>query len=241
MNFFKRFLEIIFPSHCVSCAKIVSKKSLFCEICWPKLQFINEPKCAICGYPFEFQGLSLLCAKCLTKKPSFDKAISIFRYNHVLRSVIGNLKYRDQTFLAQKFAPLLLEKIKDQIPNSPIIIAVPLHKKRLQKRKFNQAILLAKNLQKLAPQLIFLPDFLIRTKHTKPQTALKKKERENNLKNVFALNEKYLDKVRGQNFLLIDDVTTTGATLENCARVLKKHGAKKITALTIAKTALFTN
>jgi ComF family protein len=241
MNFLKKILEIIFPSHCLFCSKIVSKKSLFCEICWPKLQFINEPKCTICGYPFEFQGLSLLCAKCLTKKPSFDKAISVFRYNHILRSVIGNLKYRDQTFLAQKFAPFLLEKIKNEIDILPIIVAVPLHKKRLQKRKFNQAVLLAKNLQKLAPQLDFFSDFLIRTKNTKPQATLRKKQRENNLKNVFAINKKYLNQVRGKNFLIIDDVTTTGATLENCAKVLKKHGAKKIIALTIAKTAFFTN
>jgi ComF family protein len=117
-------------------------------------------------------------------------------------------------------------------------VVVPLHKKRLLQRKFNQSALLAKNLQKLAPQLIFFSDFLIRTKHTKPQTTLKKKQRENNLKNAFALNEKYSNQVRGKNFLLIDDVTTTGATLENCAKVLKKHGAKKIVTLTIAKTAL---
>ncbi len=238
MKIFKSFCQIIFPSHCVSCDKIVSQKSLFCLDCWSKLQFITEPKCAICGYPFEFQGLSLLCAKCLTKKPSFDKAVAVFRYNYVLRKVVSTLKYSDQTFLAKKFAPLLFDKIKNEIADFDLIAAVPLHRKRLQKRKFNQAVLLAQNLAKLAPTLKFFPDLLIRTKNTKPQIQLKKKERENNVKNIFALNAKYKELIKNKKILLVDDVTTTGATLENCAKVLKKCGSKKVVALTIAKTAL---
>lgn len=237
MSFLTKILEIIFPSHCVACEKIVSARALFCHACWPKLQFISEPKCAICSYPFEFQGLSLLCGKCLNKKPAFDKAISVFRYNEILRKIIGDLKYRDQTFLAKKFAPILFEKARKEINDCDIIIAVPLHFKRLRKRKFNQAVLLAKVLAKSAPQLKFFPDFLLRTKHTKPQIELKKKERENNLKNIFVVNEKYLGIIKGKKILLLDDVTTTGATLENCAKVLKKRGAKKVVALTIAKTA----
>lgn len=238
MKIFKNFVKIIFPSHCLACEKIISADGLFCANCWPKLQFISEPKCAICAYPFEFQGLSLLCAKCLTKKPSFDKSVAIFRYNWVIRKIISSLKYRDQTFVAKKFARLLFDKAKNEIAACDLIIAVPLHYKRLKKRKFNQAILLAKNLSKFAPEKKFYVDFLVRIKHTKPQVELKKKERENNLKNAFALNEKYLQLVRGKKIILIDDVTTTGATLENCAKVLKKSGAIEVVTLVIAKTAL---
>ena len=82
----------------------------------------------------------------------------------------------------------------------------------------------------------FFPDLMVRIKDTKSQIFLKKKERENNLKNVFAVNEKYLETVKGKNILLVDDVMTTGATVENCAKILKKHGAKKVKVLTIAKT-----
>lgn len=238
MKILQSFLKIIFPSHCLACEKIISSDGLFCFDCWPKLQFISEPKCAVCSYPFEFQGLNLLCGKCLEKKPSFDKAIAIFRYNHILRRVVSSLKFRDQTFLAQKFAKLLFDKSKNEIADCDFIIAVPLHVKRLKKRRFNQSVLLAKNLQKLAPQKEFYCDFLIRTKATKPQMELKKKDRESNLKNVFAVNEKYREMVRGKKIILLDDVFTTGATLENCAKVLKKHGAKKVVVLTIAKTAL---
>lgn len=238
MKILKNFLKIIFPSHCLACEKIISADGLFCEHCWPKLQFISEPKCAICAYPFEFQGLSLLCLKCLTKRPSFDKAVTIFRYNHVIRKIVSSLKYRDQTFLAKKFAPLLFDKAKNEIADCDLVVAVPLHVKRLRKRKFNQSILLAKNLLKFSPEKVFYSDFLVRTKNTTPQVELKKKERESNLKNAFEVNEKYRELVRGKKILLIDDVTTTGATLENCAKVLKKCGAKKVVVLTIAKTAL---
>ena len=236
MKILKFLWEIIFPNHCLSCEKIISFDGLFCEKCWMKLQFISEPKCQICAYPFEFQGLNLLCGKCLTQKPSFDHTITIFRYNHILKKIIAALKYRDQTFLGKKFARILFDKAKHEIRDCDLMVAVPLHVKRLRKRKFNQAVLLAKNLLKLVPELQFFPDLLIRTKNTKTQIELRKKERESNLKNVFILNEKYRERLGGKKILLLDDVMTTAATLENCAKILKKHGAKKVVVLTIAKS-----
>lgn len=146
------------------------------------------------------------------------------------------MKYRDQTFLAQKFARIIFDKSKNEIKDCELMVAVPLHVSRLRKRKFNQAVLLARNLLKLTPKMQFFPDLMVRIKDTKSQIFLKKKERENNLKNVFAVNEKYFGIVKGKNILLVDDVMTTGATVENCAKILKKHGAKKVKVLTIAKT-----
>lgn len=241
MKIVKKILEIIFPSHCLSCEEIVNKEALFCNVCWPKLQFISEPKCKICSYPFEFQGFELICAKCLTKKPSYDKAISLFRYNDILKKIITSFKYHEQTLIAQKLSKLLISRAKDEIANTDIIIAVPLHVKRLRKRKFNQAILLARTLSKnhdLDRNIKFFPDFLIRTKNTIPQAELHKTEREKNLNGAFAFNEKYQDLIKGKNILLVDDIITTGATLEGCAFILKKHGAKKVIAITIAKTTL---
>lgn len=240
MKIIKKILEIIFPNHCLSCEKIINPDGIFCEECWPKLQFISEPKCQICSYPFEFQGLNLLCGKCLTKKPSFDKLITIFRYNHIIRRIVTSFKFRDQTFLAKKFARLLFNKSREEISDCDFVISVPLHVKKLRQRKFNHTVLLAKNLLKLAPKKVFYSDFLVKTKSTKAQIELKKQDREKNLKNAFEVNKKYLELLRGKKILLIDDVTTTGTTLENCAKILKKHGAKKVVALTIAKTA-FTN
>lgn len=245
MNFFKFFskffLGIFFPSHCISCEEIISKDALFCGPCWQKLSFITEPKCKICSYPFEVEisFMQPLCAKCLVKKPAFDKVITLFRYNSTIKKIIGDLKYRDQSFLAKKLAKILFDKIKNEIASHDLIIAVPLHPKRLKKRKFNQAILLAKNLVKFSPNLKFFPDFLFRVKDTKPQAQLRKQQREKNLKRGFLVNKIYQDSLKDKKVLLIDDVMTTGATLENCAKELKRRGAREVVVLVIAKTIFF--
>lgn len=238
MNFFKKILEIFFPSHCVSCEEIISKDALFCSDCWQKLQFITEPKCEICSYPFEVEikFQSPQCARCLAKRPFYDSSITIFRYNDIIRKAISDLKYNDQIFLAKKFAKILSQKAASKIDDCDLIVAVPLHALRLRKRKFNQAVFLAKNLQKFFPHLKFFPDFLFRTKNTTPQVELRSKQRATNLKRAFLLNKKYLEEVKNKKILLIDDVMTTGATLDNCAKELKRKGAREIVVLTIAKT-----
>jgi ComF family protein len=240
MRILKKIIEIFFPSHCLSCEKIIAKDGLFCADCWPKLQFISEPKCKICSYPFEVEiadkATNLLCSNCAIKKPTYDKSITIFRYNRLIKKIIGDLKYRDQSFLAKKFSRILFDKAKNEILDCDFILAVPLHRQRLRKRKFNQAVLLAKSLLRFSLKIKFHADFLYRAKNTIPQVELRKKQRQRNLKNVFTVNKKYQNLVLGKSFLLIDDVMTTGATVENCALALKKLGAKKVTVLTIAKT-----
>jgi len=98
-----KILEIFFPSHCLSCEKIISKDALFCNDCWLKLEFITEPKCRICSYPFEIEikQAEPVCLRCQLKKPSYDKALTIFCYNDAIKKIIGNLKYHDQTFIAK--------------------------------------------------------------------------------------------------------------------------------------------
>ncbi len=239
----QKILSIFFPSHCISCEKIISKEALFCLDCWQKLQFISEPKCQICSYPFEVEikFLQPLCSRCLVKKPSFDSVITIFRYNEILRKAIGDLKYRDQTFLAKKFAGILAKKIKSEIEDCDILCVAPLHINRLRKRKFNQVAIIARllcanPLSLRCSAIEFIPDLLWRVVDTIPQVQLRKKQREKNLKKVFLVNKKYRELVKGKKILLLDDVMTTGATLENCAKVLKKCGAKKVIVAVIAKT-----
>lgn len=241
LNFIKNFFSILFPSHCLSCAKIISKDALFCNDDWQKLKFITNPKCKICSHPFEYnisEQQKLICAMCLKKRPYYDHLITIFIYNDEIKKIIKDLKYYDATHLLKKFAYLLYNKIKSEIDSFDLIIAVPLHKKRLRERKFNQAILLSKAILKYYKTLEFYPDVLIRTRYNKAQVGLSQKEREKNLKDIFVINEKYLSKIKDKKILLIDDVMTTGTTINNCSKVLKKAGAKEIVALTIAKTVL---
>ncbi len=252
---YKKILGIIFPNKCLACNKIIDCEGLFCNDDWQKLQFITEPKCRICSQPFisEFEAHSassgshsILCIKCLTIQPSYDSSITIFRYNDLLKKIVGDLKYHDGTNLSKKFGKILSQKIAPEVQNYNLIIAVPLHKQRLRERKFNQAILLAKAiLQNLSNDaknnLKFYPDILLRTRYTKAQVKLDQKTRAKNLHGAFSVNKKYLDQIKDSSILLIDDVITTGATLENCASILKKAGAKKVTVVTIAHTILDKN
>jgi ComF family protein len=228
------FLEIFFPNHCLACEEIINRDAAFCDNCWPQLKFITEPKCKICSYPFEIEIKQMrpFCASCLAKKPAFDEVISIYRYNKIIGRAVSDLKYRDQTFVAKKFAKILKNKAINEIEKADFICPIPLHPKRLKFRKFNQALLIAKfiNKDKLIGDLIW------RVNDSEPQVNLKKKDREKNLKRAFLVNKKFRDQLRGKNVILIDDVITTGATAENCAKALKKCGVEKITVLTIAKT-----
>jgi len=230
----KKFLEFLFPNHCLFCQEIINRDALFCGCCWPKLKFITEPKCSICAYPFEIEikHMKPFCAACLLKRPAYDKVVTIFRYNEIIGKAIGDLKYNDQTFLAQKLAKLLGEKAKSEIDDCDLICAVPLHVKKLRERKFNQAILIGKYLSKKK----FIPDLLWRIADTVSQVSLRKEQREKNLKRAFLVNKKYRKELVGKKILLFDDVMTTGATVENCAKALRKCGVEKITILTIAKT-----
>lgn len=198
------------------------------------MRFICAPNCQICSYPFEVEipHLPPFCGKCLSNKPYFDKAVAIYQYNEIISNTVSTLKYNDQTFLAKKFAQVLIRNFKDEIDNCDIICAVPLHEKRLKFRHFNQANLIAKHLSKKK----FIPDLIWRTKNTISQVKLKREERERNLKKAFIVNKKYRDFVNDKSIVLVDDVVTTGATINNCAKTLKKFGAKKVVVITLAKT-----
>jgi ComF family protein len=246
MKFLKKILAIIFPSHCLSCEKIISGEGVFCSHCWQKLQFITEPKCKICCHPFEFKVTDeMLCAPCLTNPPAYDKALTVFAYNQIIKKIIGKFKYNDATFTAKKLAPFLLNKVRHELNEIDLIVAVPLHKKRLRLRKFNQSLLLCRAMLQQVPtikfpvcpvEIKFYPDFLLRIKNTKAQVELRRKQRKKNLNSAFAVNKKYFQSLAGKRILLVDDVITTGATLNNCAKVLKKMGAQKVIVLTVAKT-----
>lgn len=238
MKIFKKITEVIFPNQCLSCNSLIGQEGLFCISCWQKLQFITEPKCKICSQAFEFKiDDELICARCLSFKPNFDKTIAVFRYNSAIKQIIKNFKYYDNSFLAKKLSSLLFAKIAPSVNDFDFISAVPLHKSRLKYRKFNQSILLAKEVAKKFDKKLYY-DLIFRTKNTATQASLKSKERAKNLKSAFAFNEKYLAEIKNKRILLVDDVMTTGATLDNCAKVLKKAGAKEVIVLVVAKRVL---
>jgi len=192
-----------------------------------------------------------LCTECLDKFPHADNenlekfnTYALFDYkNKVLRKALWALKYRGRTTLARIFGralyDCLLEELHDKILfenfREPILMPIPLSRKRLRERGFNQAYLLAKEIYQFdAGQTCVLEAYVLgKTKETKPQMSLKnKEERLKNIKGCFSV--KNSEKIRGRNIILIDDITTTGATLREAQKVLKKAGARNIIGFTIA-------
>ncbi|MFT6077227.1 MAG: ComF family protein [Myxococcota bacterium] len=179
----------------------------------------------------------MVCGKCLQKRPSYFQALSVFKYDQTSRDLIAKFKYFDQIHLTKYFSKLMLQKSEDIIGDIDFIVPVPLHKFRIIRRKYNQSALLAKNISKLSKKESIL-DLLIRTKNNKPQASLNQKKRQKNVAGIFKVEEKYLPKIKGKNILLLDDVKTTGATVESCCRILKKSGINRVYVLTLARTVI---
>ena len=205
---------------------------------------IHKPICPICGLPYLNTDTSdHVCGECITNPKYFSSAKAAGIYDGSLRSAIHTLKYKRKTQLALPLGRLLFDYFRRywELDQIDLIIPVPLHKTRLRVRGFNQSFLILKkwkqmlSLQKESETPISIEnDVLIRTRNTSPQTGINRKNRQSNIRNAFQLRS--VDRVKRKNILLIDDVFTTGATLNECAKVLTKHGANCVQALTLARS-----
>lgn len=179
----------------------------------------------------------MLCAKCIELKPDYDQVAALFVYDDYSKVLVHKLKYLDHTELAFLVAKWLYVRHKEFIDSYDLIVPVPLHKKRLFKRKYNQALLIAKCLADRSG-VSLCRDLLIKKKNTTPQTALSKEQRKKNLLGAIAINSKYKSEIIGKKILIIDDVITTGSTVNLCAKTLKKNHASLVGIGVIAKTIL---
>ena len=232
-------IDFLYPHRCPSCKKIVELDSVFCLNCWKKLQFITKPICNVCGTPLQFNTFldeNIMCTRCLLKKPYYDKAVSCFVYNKTISRAIFEFKFYQKTFLSKLFAKFIYRSTEKYLKDIDYIIPVPMSLKRLRWRGFNQALLLARRLGELSKKEV-IPNLIIKTKHTKAQVKLKNKDRVKNLKSVFVVNDDYLEKIKGKNIAIIDDVITTGTTVNECSKVLKKCNVGTIFIFSIAKTS----
>lgn len=236
-------LNIIFPPRCVVCSDYItigrnfSDISWLCDKCIEDVNFISSPLCSICGIPFPKGGIEEdhPCGNCIITPPAFDRAVSVFVYDGSIIKAIHDFKYGNKSYLSRSFGELLAEKVRKHIhynEHTSLVIPVPLSNKRLKHRGYNQSALLAGYLAKKLNIAIDY-DSLIRIRDTVPQTELKKKERMKNLINAFAVNNP--NKIKDRKIILVDDVYTTGRTLEECSKTLKKAGVLKVDCLNIAR------
>lgn len=214
-----------------------------CPACIRGLVVVESPFCVCCGLPHKSrQGDDHLCSDCMDSPKKFRIARAALVYEPIMTGIIHRFKYQGKIQLADPLAELLWTAFRRfwEQDSIDMIIPVPLHLKRLRKRGFNQAYLLVRNVNTAPgqngsglPNLQIERDVLVRTVFTKPQSALGREERAFNIKNAFTLSDS--DKIIGKRILLIDDVYTTGATVDECARILTKYGAEHVDVLTLAR------
>lgn len=241
---FRQVADIIYPPRCVVCGRFLWKAPLvrgtrsafFCPECTTDFHSVASPLCPVCGQPFSSEVTEdHLCEDCLRKRPFYEAAWAPYRYEGAILKGIYRLKYGSKGFLADAFGPLLTRFVEARLEGGEnlMIMPVPLHPKRLRERGFNQSLLLARHVSRaLHIDLDFLS--LRRVRYTPPQASLAKKERQQNVRGAFELATQ--GAVQGKTILLVDDVVTTGNTLNECARILRKGGAEKVFGLSLART-----
>lgn len=235
-------LDAVFPPRCTLCRRFGAR--LWCDACAQTFSPITSPMCLCCGTPFDSNTRSAnLCADCRSNRyhgaPPFDALRSCARFEGALREAIHRFKYQGQSGRAAPLAELLFDywQADDKLAahEFALLCPVPLHPLRQWRRGYNQSALLAAKLS--AQSGVPHAALLRRVRSTPPQIGLKEKERLANVKGAFAVDIKTLEKLNPSRgpVLLIDDVCTTGATLAECARVLKKAGVKEVCALTLGR------
>ncbi|MCK5106289.1 MAG: ComF family protein [Elusimicrobiales bacterium] len=234
-NFLKFFINILFPRICLHCKNDIHylDKNILCPPCHEQLKKITMPRCAKCGQPIDSGEHCYSCRK-LKTKPKCSFIRSAFIFNEQMRSVIHEYKYINKPYLSKTLGLWMREDLKTnpEFKEFRFLLAVPLAKKKLAQRGFNQSELLADGMA-VKKDFKVIKNAITRTKNTASQTTLNKEERKTNISNAFSISKPEL--IKGKNIILIDDVATTGNTLEELAKTLKKAGARKVAAFTLAR------
>lgn len=224
-KYLQKLGDFIIPPTCPQCGKILAQSQCFCSQCWQKLIIITEPVCYCCGDMMEFdEGKYHLCNHCLREPPRYDIARSLLLYNNLSRRLIHRFKYLDQTHMQKCFNRLLYTIQQDFFQQVDYIIPVPLHPARLRTRKYNQASLLAHEIHNLF-HIPVLYEGLHRVINTIPQVTLNGEERRKNLQEAFQVNPHHIRTLNHKTVVLVDDVMTTGSTMNHCALALKQATA----------------
>ena len=234
----QKLIDVVLPPRCPITGEIVDSQGTVSATGWKDLSFITSPYCHQCGFPFDFaqenDAAVNLCGACIANPPIYDHARSALVYNDQSRDFILGFKHGDQTHAVVAMVPWLYQAGGEFWGDTNIILPVPLHRWRLLRRRYNQAALMGAVISKRV-KIPFLPDGLIRTRSTPVQGHLNASERHKNVASAFSVHPKHKDAFLGKNVVIVDDVYTTGSTVNECAKVLKRAGANKVYVLTLAK------
>jgi ComF family protein len=228
--------DLLLPPVCISCRMRVETHGLLCGQCFAKIDFIAPPLCARLGVPLPFDaGEPSLSAAAIASPPVYDRARAVARYSETMRDLIQSFKYRDRQEGLALFGRWLSRTGAELLSDADLLVPVPLYRARLWWRRFNQSALLAQRVSRITgvPADCFV---LKRVRRTKSQVGLTAEQRKRNVAGAFRVEPTRKAGLKGKRIIVVDDVITTGATTEACARVLKRAGAARVDVLALART-----
>lgn len=231
-NVFRNVVSFALPPRCAGCGQIVGADLQLCVSCWQSLEFLTGNGCERCGTPIAPDVA--ICAPCLQQAPDHDGAYAVAAYGELARDIVLKLKHGRRIGLARLIARLLLSRMPDE---PGLLIPVPAHRWRIFRRGFNQSALIAGHLAGPSGLPLHL-DTLLRTRPTALLRGANAGERDRIVRGAFSVAPQFRSELAGKTVFLVDDVYTSGATANACARALKRSGARKVVVLCWARVLL---
>jgi ComF family protein len=234
----RTLLDHLFPPLCLLCRAEVGEAGALCAACWGQIRFVEGAHCISCGVPFDIPvQVGTRCAACHADPPAFDRARAVMRYDDASKGLLLAFKHADRLDLTPTLARWLERAGHELIRDADVIVPVPLHPRRLWSRRYNQAAELARALS-LRCKKSYEPFLLVRKRATDSQGSMPSaKARKRNVEGAFGVPRSCKGRLAGKSVLLVDDVLTTGATLNACAVALKKAGAARVAVLALARVS----
>lgn len=231
----RALLDLVYPPLCLSCETAVRDADALCGRCFARLRAISAPYCPILGLPFEVSlGPHAVSAEAIAEPPPFRRARSAVLYNEVARKVVGRLKYGDRPELARFCGGLMVRAGADLFAGDPVIVPVPLHRRRHFERRYNQSAELARIVGR-STGLGVEPGLARRTRRTRQQVGLTAEARERNVAGAFAIDPQAVGRLAGRGVIIVDDVITTGATVKALTRAFQRAGVEHVDVLSFAR------
>ena len=232
-----RLVRAILPPSCLACGDPTADEGGLCSRCWNGLAFIEQPYCDRLAIPFTFDfGEGSLSTEAIADPPPFDRLRAAVIYNGIARELVHALKYRDHLELVQWMAGWMSRAGSDVIADADVIVAVPLHRRALWWRRFNQAAVLAMSVAGRANKTV-AADAVRRVRPTDRQVGLGRSAREANVRGAFRVDDGGRAALAGRRVLIVDDVFTTGATIRAVTKAVRRAGARAVDALVFARVA----
>lgn len=231
---FRALSDIVMPPACMVCRAPIGEHDALCAACWREIDFIRPPLCDRLGIPLPFDtGGPTISALAAADPPPYDRARAVAAHAGSMRTLVHALKFHDRHDARRLLGKWLVEAGRDLVPDAELVIPVPLARRRLLMRRFNQAAILAREVARLTG-LRYEPLLLVRTRATASQVGLSRGQRQRNVAGAFSVPQRFGARVHGRKILLIDDVITTGSTVAACARALRRAGAARVDVLALA-------